>query len=88
MKAYQIIGGQYYFCQYGEADTFDEAKAFANHITEWWDNFGGEHKPCIYFAEDCQEVESPQTWSGTTIAPKPGALPAATFNGKGWEVIA
>lgn len=58
MKAYQVIGGQYEQCWYGESDTLRGAKCIATRCMEYWDNWQGWHKPGIYRAEDCRDVES------------------------------
>ena len=58
MKNYQVIGGQYEFYWYGESDTLRGAKSIATRHEEYWDNWQGWNKPCIYKAEDCRDVES------------------------------
>lgn len=58
MKKYQIIGGQYEQCWYGESDTLRGAKTIATRHEEYWDNHQGWNKPGIYRAEDCRDVES------------------------------
>lgn len=58
MKSYQVIGGQYEQHWYGESDSLRGAKNIATRHEEYWDNYQGWHKPCIYRAEDCQDVES------------------------------
>lgn len=58
MKKYQVIGGQYESCWYGESDTLRGARRIANAHEEYWDNFGGWHTPAIYAAEDVEEYES------------------------------
>lgn len=58
MKKYQVIGGQYEQCWYGESDTLRGAKCIATRHMEYWDNWAGWHKPHIYRAEDCRDVES------------------------------
>lgn len=58
MKKYQVIGGQYESCWYGESDSLRGAKIIATRNEEYWDNHQGWHKPRIYRAEDVQEIES------------------------------
>ena len=52
MKKYQVIGGQYESCWIGESDSLHGAKIIATRNMEYWDNWQGWHKPCIYRAED------------------------------------
>ena len=58
MKKYQVIGGQYESCWYGESDSLHGARIIAGKNMEYWDNWGGWHKPRIYRAEDVKEIES------------------------------
>lgn len=58
MKKYQVIGGQYEPCWYGESDTMRGARCIATRHMEYWDNWQGWHKPCIYAAEDVKEIVS------------------------------
>lgn len=58
MKKYQVIGGQYESKWYGESDSLRGAKIIATKHQEYWDNWQGWHKPCIYAAEDVTEIES------------------------------
>ena len=58
MKKYQVIGGQYESRWYGESDTLRGAKRIATKNEEYWDNWQGWHKPCIYLAEDVKEIEA------------------------------
>jgi hypothetical protein len=58
MKKYQVIGGQYESKWYGESDSLRGAKIIATKHEEYWDNWQGWHKPCIYAAEDVIEIES------------------------------
>lgn len=58
MKEYQVIGGQYESCWYGESDSVRGAKIIASKHEEYWDNWQGWHKPRIYKADDVMEVES------------------------------
>lgn len=58
MKRYQVIGGQYEQCWYGESDTLRGAKCIATRNMEYWDNWQGWNRPGIYRAEDCRDVES------------------------------
>lgn len=58
MKKYQVIGGQYEPCWYGESDTIEEAQDIAARNEEYWDNWKGWHTPHIYLAKDVKEVES------------------------------
>lgn len=58
MKNYQVIGGQYEQHWYGESDSLRGAKIIATRHEEYWDNWQGWHKPGIYRAEDCRDVES------------------------------
>ena len=50
MKKYQVIGGQYESCWIGESDSLHGAKIIATRNMEYWDNWQGWHKPCIYRA--------------------------------------
>lgn len=52
MKKYIIIGGQYFACYYGEANTLTGAKRIAGKNAEYWDNWQGWHLPKIYRQED------------------------------------
>ena len=56
MKKYQVIGGQYESCWIGESDSLHGAKIIATRNMEYWDNWQGWHKPCIYRAEDVEIV--------------------------------
>lgn len=79
MKKYQVIGGQYESKWYGESDSLRGAKIIATKHEEYWDNWQGWHKPCIYAAEDVVETVSYgriTSYDGTTIrVPKPDAEP-------------
>lgn len=79
MKKYQVIGGQYETCWYGESDTLRGAKIIATRHEEYWDNWQGFHKPSIFLAEDVEEIESRgriTTSDGRIIrVPKLGAEP-------------
>ena len=55
---YYVIGGQYESCCHGGTPTLIGAKRLANKNWEYWDNWQGWHKPHIYRAEDCRDVES------------------------------
>lgn len=76
MKKYQVIGGQYMFCHYGEADTLKGAMRIARKHEEYWDNWQGWHVPSIYSADDCYEGQFTE-WNFDGIFPKPGAEPVA-----------
>ena len=56
MKKYQVIGGQYESCWYGESDTLRGAKMIASKHEEYWDNWQGWHKPNIYVAENVKVI--------------------------------
>lgn len=58
MKRYQVIGGQYESCWYGESDSLRGAKTIAKRNEEYWDNWQGWHTPKIFKAEDVEEIES------------------------------
>lgn len=58
MKKYQVIGGQYEPCWYGESDSLRGAKIIASKNTEYWDNWQGWHIPKIYLADDCRIIKS------------------------------
>lgn len=58
MKKYQVIGGQYESCYYGESDSLHGAKVIAGKHKEYWDNWQGWHTPHIYLSSDVEEVES------------------------------
>ena len=79
MKKYQIIGGQYESHWYGESDSLRGARCIATRNNEYWDNWQGWHKPCIYAAEDVVETESKgriTTRDGVIIrVPRNGAQP-------------
>lgn len=53
---FYVIGGQYEVAFYGGAPTLIGAKRLASKCIEYWDNWGGEHRPKIYRAEDTVEV--------------------------------
>lgn len=84
MKKFQVIGGQYESCWYGESDTVHGAKIIAAKHREHWDNHQGWHNPVIYRAEDVMEIESkgrittPDGW--TIRVHKPYAIPYLTWN--------
>lgn len=79
MKKYQVIGGQYESCWYGESDSLRGARRIANAHEEYWDNWQGFHTPDIYAAADVEEVESngrittPDGW--IIRVPRYGAIP-------------
>ena len=78
MKAYQVIGGQYESHWYGESDSLRGAKIIAERNKEYWDNWKGWHKPKIYKAEDCEDIEA-KGWitvpDGSTVRiPKENAI--------------
>lgn len=79
MKKYQIIGGQYESRHYEESNTLRGARRIATKHVEYWDNWQGWHKPCIYYAEDVIEVPSKgriTTQDDILIrVPKGGAMP-------------
>ena len=79
MKKYQVIGGQYESCWYGESDSLHGAKCIAARHRKYWDNWQGWRTPGIYAAEDVTDVESCgriTTPDGATIrVPKWGARP-------------
>ena len=54
---FYIIGGQYRFRCYGWAPTLLGAKRIASRHDELWDNWQGWHRPKIYAAEDCIELD-------------------------------
>ena len=58
MKKYQVIGGQYESCWYGESNSIRGAKMIAERHKEYWDNWQGWHKPDIYLAKDVIDTES------------------------------
>ena len=76
---YYVIGGQYEGYNYGGAATLLGAKRLARRNQEYWDNWQGWHKPCIYRAEDVEIVKSygrictPDGWDIRVT--KPGARP-------------
>lgn len=55
---YYVIGGQYVRYCYGGCKTLLGAKRLAAKHDEYWDNWQGWHRPKIYRAEDCVEVEN------------------------------
>lgn len=55
---YYVIGGQYESYCYGGTETLLAAKRLATKNEEHWDNWQGWHKPHIYKASDCREIES------------------------------
>lgn len=83
MKKYQVIGGQYRFCRYGESDSLRGAKQIAAKHGEYWDNWQGWHRPKIYLSADCMMVE-PTEFNYSGIVPTPEAIPAAVWDGKTW----
>ena len=90
MKKYQVIGGQYESCWYGESDTLQGAKVIAAKNAEYWDNWQGWHTPSIYRAEDILKVESRgriTTRDGAIIrVPKEYAAPVAYKKAGKWIV--
>ena len=58
MKKYQVIGGQYESCWYGESDSLHGAKVIAGKNKELWDNHQGWHRANVYKSEDVVEIES------------------------------
>ena len=80
---YYIIGGQYRFCCYGSAETIRGAKLIAAKHDEYWDNWQGWHRPRIYAARDCREIE---TETGKMIVPDRDktdpVIPVAVYD---WE---
>jgi len=78
MKKYQVIGGQYVFCNYGESDSLLGAKQIAGRHPEYWDNWQGWHKPDIYLSEDCVDGQATE-FNYRGIAPKYGAQPVSIF---------
>lgn len=86
MKKYQVIGGQYFFCRYGESDSLRGAKQIAAKHKEYWDNWQGWHRPKIYLAEDCEQGEGNE-YNFSGIHPKDGATAAAVYDerAKTWE---
>jgi len=86
MKKYQVIGGQYESCWYGESNTLHGAKIIASKNLEHWDNFKGFHTPNIYLSDDVVEIESKgriTTWDGETIR-VPSGEPICYKKGNNW----
>ena len=79
MKKYQVIGGQYEQCWYGESDSLHGARIIAGKNKEYWDNWQGWHTPKIYRAEDCEDIIAHgwlTAYEGSTIRiSKPSATP-------------
>lgn len=79
MKKYQVIGGQYEQCWYGESDSLHGARVIAGKNKEYWDNWQRWHTPKIYKREDCEEIVCKgwiTKWDGsTTIVCKADAEP-------------
>jgi hypothetical protein len=69
---YYVIGGQYQAYCYGGATTMAEAKKIADEHEEYWDNWAGWHKPCIYRAQDTEPCVN---FYGEGRCPLPWALP-------------
>ena len=85
MKKYQVIGGQYESCWIGESDSLHGAKILATRKMEYWDNWQGWHKPCIYRAEIVESYGRICTPDGWDIrVTKPGARPWV-WRGDHWE---
>lgn len=86
MKKYQVIGGQYESCWYGESDSLQAAKRIATKHEEYWDNWQGWHKPSIYNGEDCEDIESRgriTTSDGVMIrVAKAYAVPVCAWNSR------
>lgn len=86
---YYVIGGQYEVYFYGATETLLQAKRLATKNCEYWDNWQGWHTPCIYRAEDCEEIASKgmiTVRDGTPIiVPKIGAYPCAYKDSEGWH---
>lgn len=79
MKKYQVIGGQYAFCNYGESDTIRGAQLIARQHEEYWGNHRGFHVPSIYLVDDCMVIE-PTSYNHSGIVPKAFAEPVAVCN--------
>lgn len=79
---FYVIGGQYAGYNYGFRKTLHGAKILATRSEEYWDNWQGWHKPCIYRAEDCEKLTN---FYGEQMLPIPEAEPVAWWDGKKWE---
>lgn len=81
---YYIIGGQYAAYNHGGAETLLGAKRLAAKNEEYWDNWQGWHRPCIYAAQDCEVARN---FYGEQMLPVAGARPVAVWDArsKRWE---
>lgn len=77
MKKYQVIGGQYFFCDYGETDSLDRAKRIAKANEEYWDNWQGWIRPQIYLTAECHKHPTLDTMI-------PDGDPILMWNGYRW----
>lgn len=69
---YVIIGGQYYYHDYGTAATLVGAKRIAGKNAEYWDNWQGWMVPRIYSIKDViHDIDN------DTYYPDDGARPVA-----------
>ncbi len=81
MGMYYVIGGQYEAYNYGSANTLIGAKRIASSNEEYWDNWGGWHKPAVYAAEDCEKKKN---FYGEQMIPKLGAVPVSVWENGKW----
>ena len=78
-KNYRVIGGQYEYYNYGFYDSLHAAKIAATKAREYWDNWQGWHKPCIYNAADCVPCKN---LCGNHYRPKENAIPILIWDDK------
>lgn len=84
---FYVIGGQYHRYCYGGTKTLTAAKQLAAKHDEFWDNFGGWHRPRIYAASDCVLAET--QFYGEQMVPAPYRLPVAEYDmtGRKWKKV-
>lgn len=75
---FYVIGGQYAQYNYGGSETLRGAKLIAAKHDEYWDNWQGWHRPCIYAAEDCFLANT--QFNGEQMIHKREAIPVAEYD--------
>lgn len=74
---FAVIGGQYFYCDYGTTPTLLGAKRRATANREYWDNWHGWHTPHVYAIEDVMEVYDS---NGKGLVPKRDAVAVAVWD--------
>lgn len=84
MEKYRVIGGQYYFKDYGGAKTLKEARKKAEENIEYWDNWQGWHTPAIYLTKDCTQDKDGEMMPEYSPYMGHHARPYEIHDGKKW----